>query len=292
MVVKSKILKIFVLTLWVTFGTGVIVLLVAAVNIKTGKHCQGYQIDISGAEDFMFLDRDDLVKIITNDGDMKLKGRELDLIDLHNLEMEIAQNIWVRKAELFFDNNLVLHVNVIEKEPVARVFTESGTSFYIDSSGGRLPLSNKKYVKLPVFTSFPEVNGVWNKKDSLLIRDVKNISAYILHNKFWMAQVAQISCEPDGNFELVPMLGNHRIIFGDGQHYESKFKRLFLFYRNVLSAAGIDKYTTINVAYGNQVVATKKASDMVKRSLPAVAPGSIDTANIKNNNLNSTQHEQ
>lgn len=284
MVIKSKILKVFVLTLWVVFGAGVIVLLVAAVNVKTGKHCQGYQIDITGAEDFMFLDRDDLVKIITTDESIELKGKELDLIDLHNLETEIAQNIWVRKAELFFDNNLVLHVNVAEKEPVARVFTETGTSFYIDSSGGRLPLSPKMSVQLPVFTSFPEVNGVWNSIDSTLVQDVKKISAYILHDPFWMAQVAQISCEKDGNFELVPMLGNHRIIFGDGADYENKFRRLFLFYKNVLSVAGLDKYAIINVAYSNQVVATKKSSDLIKQSSPhVVSLVSLDTANIKNN---------
>ncbi|MDT0616803.1 cell division protein FtsQ/DivIB, partial [Streptomyces lancefieldiae] len=128
----------------------------------------------------------------------------LDMIDLHELEVEIAQNTWVRKAELFFDNNLVLHVNVIEKEPVARVFTENGSSFYIDSSGGRLPLSDKMSVNLRVFTSFPEVNGVWNSKDSALVQDVKKISGYVLHDEFWMAQVAQISCEKDGSFELVP----------------------------------------------------------------------------------------
>lgn len=285
MVVKSKILKIVVLTLWVVFGAGVIVLLVAAVNIKTGKHCQGYQIDISGAEDFIFLDRDDLVKIITNDGNIELKGKELDLIDLHNLETEIAQNIWVSKAQLFFDNNLVLHVNVVEKEPVARVFTETGASFYIDSSGSRLPLSKKMSVKLPVFTSFPEVNGVWNAKDSTLIQDVKRISDYILHDPFWMAQVAQVSCEPEGNFELVPMLGNHRIIFGDGQHYQNKFRRLFLFYKDVLSEAGLDKYAIINVAYGNQVVATKKSTDLVKRSLrPLVPLSSIDTDTLRTTN--------
>ncbi|MEO6914317.1 MAG: hypothetical protein ABI151_00600 [Chitinophagaceae bacterium] len=273
------------LALWVVFGVGVVVLLVAAVNVKTGKHCQGYQIDISGAEDFMFLDRDDLVKIITKDGSIELKGKELDLIDLHNLETEIAHNIWVSRAELFFDNNLVLHVNVVEKEPVARVFTKTGTSFYIDSSGVRLPLSDKMSVKLPVFTSFPEVNGVWNANDSTLIQDVKRISEYILHDPFWMAQVAQVSCEPEGNFELVPMLGNHRIIFGSGEHYESKFRRLFLFYKEVLSKAGLDKFTVINVAYGNQVVATRKSSDIVKRSLPPVVPvSSIDSSTLRTTN--------
>lgn len=260
MKIGKKIWRLGIMVLWIAAGTGVLVLFVAAVNVKTSKRCSGFSIDISGAEDFMFLDKDDLVKIITKDGADPMKGKPLAAIDLHSLEMAISTNVWVRKAELFFDNNLVLHVNVIEKEPVARVFTETGSSFYIDSSGGRLPLSSKMSIKLPVFTSFPETFGAWNKKDSLLVKQVSAMSEYILHNEFWMAQVAQVNCEPDGNFEVVPMLGNHRIIFGSGTDYENKFRRLFIFYQNVLSRAGIDRYATINVSFENQVVATRNSS--------------------------------
>lgn len=276
--IKSKIANILILALWITIGSGVIVLLVAAMTVKTGKQCKGFQIDITGAEEFMFLDKDDLVKIITKDGTDALRGKPLASINLGELEAAIAKNIWVRKAELFFDNNLMLHINVVEKEPLARIFTKTGASFYLDSSGGRLPLSNKMSVKLPVFTNFPEVYGVYNKKDSALVHDVKLMSAYILHDDFWMAQVAQVNCDEAGCFEIVPMLGNHQILFGNGENYESKFKRLALFYKEVLSQTGIDKYAVLNVTYNNQVVATKKPA--AKRS-PSILPPVIKETEIR-----------
>lgn len=286
MKVGKKIWRVLTMVLWLIAGTGVIVLFVAAVNVKTSKQCKGFSIDISGAEEFMFLDKDDLVRIITKNGEDPMKGKPLAAIDLHALELAIATNVWVHRAELFFDNNLVLHVNVIEKEPVARVFTESGSSFYIDSSGAKLPLSAKMNIKLPVFTSFPEVIGKWSKKDSLVVRQVSAMSEYILHNEFWMAQVAQVSCEPDGSFEIVPMVGNHRIIFGDGNGYENKFRKLFIFYQNVLSRAGVDRYASINLSYENQVVATRNSAKPLIEPIKLIPADST----ARNSNTSSSPH--
>lgn len=281
MKIPGKIWRVFTTALWLIAGAGVIVLFVAAVNVKTSKQCRGFSIDISGAEDFLFLDKDDLVRIITKNGDDPMKGKPLAAIDLHALELAIATNVWVRRAELFFDNNLMLHVNVVEKEPVARVFTASGSSFYIDSSGGKLPLSSKMNIKLPVFTGFPEAIGKWNKKDSLLVRQVSALSDYVLHNEFWMAQVAQISCEPNGNFEIVPMVGNHRIFFGDGTNYENKFRKLFIFYENVLSRAGVDRYASIDLSFENQVVATRSTSKPLIEPIIKVPADSVAGINQK-----------
>jgi cell division protein FtsQ len=55
--------------------------------------------------------------------------------------------------QLFFDNNEVLQVVIDEREPIARIFTVAGNSYYIDSSLERLPLSDKMSARLPVFTN-------------------------------------------------------------------------------------------------------------------------------------------
>ena len=55
----------------------------------------------------------------------------------------LKKNAWVNGAEVFFDNNDVLRINIAQREPIARIFTLGGNSFYIDSSGTELPLSEK-----------------------------------------------------------------------------------------------------------------------------------------------------
>jgi cell division protein FtsQ len=255
---KKNIIRITLLALWIVLGASVLVLLAAAINIKSNKSCKGIEIEIQGVKEIFFLDKADILKIVSGESVSEARGKPITAFNLQKLETILEQNIWVKDAELFFDNNLVLHINILEKEPVARVFTSSGSSFYLDSSGNKMPLNTKMNVKLPVFTGFPAGKKLSGNADSLLSKQVKNLSMYILNDKFWMAQVAQVDITNDGNFEMIPTVGNHIIEFGDGNNWESKFRRLFIFYKQVLSVTGLDKYSRISVQYDKQVVGTKK----------------------------------
>jgi cell division protein FtsQ len=72
-----------------------------------------------------------------------------------------------------------------------------------------------------------------------------------------MAQVAQIDITPERNFEMVPVVGNHLVKLGNGENIDKKFHRLMVFYKQVLSKTGFDKYKVIDVQYKGQVVASK-----------------------------------
>jgi cell division protein FtsQ len=72
-----------------------------------------------------------------------------------------------------------------------------------------------------------------------------------------MAQVSQIDIQPDRTFDMIPVVGNHIIEFGDGTDYDKKFKRLLLFYQQVLSKTGMDVYQKVNVQYARQVIGVK-----------------------------------
>ncbi len=258
MTIKKNIQRILITACWILIGSGVLVLLVAAVNIKNQKTCKDIDIDISGVKDLYFLDKEDVLRIVT-EGSMQTSGvKTFRSFDLQRLEKRLEENIYVKDAELFFDNNLVLHVTIEEREPVARIFTTGNQSFYIDRTGARLPLREKMIVKLPVFTGFPEDPRSGETADSAMLSRIAGISEYILNNEFWMAQIAQVDIVAGNALEMVPTLGNHIIQFGDASGYEDKFSRLFLFYKQVLSKAGLDKYSRINVSFAKQVIGTRK----------------------------------
>ena len=121
-----------------------------------------------------------------------------------------------------------------------------------------MPLSDKMNVRLPVFTGFPSDNTNLKGAHLGLMRQVKDLAIYISQHEFFKAQIAQIAISPSGNFEMIPVIGNHIIEFGDGKNAESKFKRLFIFYHQVLAGAGFDKYSRINVQYEKQVIGTRR----------------------------------
>ena len=142
------------------------------------------------------------MNVIAPGGNNSVKGRSIQSFDLRRLEETLEKNIWIKDAELFFDNNNMLRVNITELTPVARIFTVSGHSFYIDSSSTRLPLSDKMSVKLPVVTNFPTEATRLSSADSLLMQQLKHLSVYIGKDDFWMAQIAQIDITPQRTFEI------------------------------------------------------------------------------------------
>lgn len=260
---RYSIKKIFFALLWLTVGTGTTVLLVAGVRKHDAKKCKDIKIKISGIENAeeKFVDENDIrntIKSICNENPI---GKTISSFNLSKIESELEKSKWVKNAELFFDNNNILKVSLQEREPVARVFTLTGTSFYIDTALAMLPLSDKLSARLPVFTGFPSDNVVLSAADSLLLGGIKNISISIQKDSFRMAMIEQVDITPQRTFEMIPKIGNHLIEFGYAEDIEEKFNKLQLFYKQVIVKTGWSKYSVINVEYKNQLVARRKGAE-------------------------------
>src|SRR5882757_4550790 len=128
---------------WACIGAGAIVLLVAAIRKKDAKQCKDVVIDIKGVSNNFFVDKTDVLNIVSKIADGNPKGKSIGSFDLKTMETELEKSTWIRSAELFFDNNEILRVTVLEREPIARVFTLTGSTFYIDSAVAILPINAK-----------------------------------------------------------------------------------------------------------------------------------------------------
>jgi cell division protein FtsQ len=252
---KEILKKASFIAMWIAIGGGMLVLLIAAMGKQKRDHCRDYTIRIKGIQKNFFVDDKDIVNMLKSAAVGKIKDQKKSTINLLKIEEQLEKNVWVKDAELYFDNRDVLHVTITEREPVARIFTSSGKSFYIDEDEKRMSLSDKMSAKVPVFTGFPE--KILSKRDSSLLHDVETTALFILNNPFWMAQVSQIDITPERNFEMIPVVGNHTVWLGDGENIVQKFHRLFVFYKDVLSQTGFDKYKAIDVQYEGQVVGVK-----------------------------------
>ena len=260
---KKNIIRFFTGLLWVMVGAGCITLLVSAVRNKEAKYCNGVEINITGVSNTFFIDKTDVYNIIKNYGGDSTKKKSLVSIDLKKIEKALEKDVWIKNAELYFDNNNFLKVSVEEREPIARLFTLTGNTFYIDSSCKMLPLSDKFSARLPVFTGFKSDAAILEKADSTLLYNIKNISTKILADSFLMAMIDQIDIAGNRTFEMVPKLGKQRIIFGDGTDADAKFTKLKMFYKDVITQAGWNRYSMINLQYKNQVVASIRGKEDV-----------------------------
>lgn len=235
-----------------------VTLLLASITKKNKGLCAGYSINIKGPQNNFFIDQKDVEQLVMKATKGNIKGQAVAEFNLKELKGMLEKNSWINEAVLYFDNQDILHISIKEKEPVARLFTISGSSFYIDSAAKKLPLSDKLSARVPVFTSFPEGKGM-SKMDSALLDNVKGIANYIFKNPFWQSQVAQIEITPERTFEMIPVVGNHIVKLGNGENINRKFQRLMVFYTQVVSKTGFDKYKIIDVQFEGQVVASRFA---------------------------------
>jgi cell division protein FtsQ len=251
--------------LWSLSAAALIVLFVVSWKAKSQKKLRDIQVELVGeSAQALFMDEISIRAILNEQG--VHVGLPLEQLNLTELERFIEKKEWVKNAEFFVDNKLVLEAKIEQRIPIARVFTSNGASFYIDNEGSRLPLKQLTVLNLPVFTGFPTDQPKLSKPDSILLKDVLTFAKTIQKDSFFMAQVAQVNIEPNGHFQMVPTLGDHLVLLGTIDKLEDKLNRLFTFYKKVWVGSGINSYQVIDCRFDQQVVALKKGLQPIEFS--------------------------
>jgi cell division protein FtsQ len=260
--IKRYHLKTILLsTFWVSIGVTGIVLLVAAIKKKDGKLCTGVEVNIKSSKNSFYLNEKDIATSINEQLKRDAIGKKISSINLKSIEQFLQQNIWIKSVQLFFDNNDKLKANVVERTPIARIFTVKGNSFYIDSSLIMLPLSKTFSAKLPVFTNFTTDNKVLSSSDSILLNGIKTITIAIQKDSFRTAMIDAIDITAKKTFVLYPKIGSQTIVLGDAKDIEAKFDKLLIFYKQVIAKSNWVDYSEINLQYQNQIVAKRRGNE-------------------------------
>lgn len=274
-------------SLWLLFGLGSILLLGAAMRLKDQKLCSKIDVQISGSDREMFINEDDIRLLLNNNGN--IEGQQIKNIDLKAQELFLKKNVWIKNAELYLDNNQKLNVKIVERIPVARVFTVNGNSFYLDSTGLKMPLSERVSFRVPVFTNFPSDKDILSLSDSIMLECIVKLGKFISQDSFRMAQVSQIDILHNAEFEIIPSIGSQLIELGDTSDLDKKFIKLFTFYKQTILENTLNNYSKIFLQYKDQVVAVKKdyqiaGIDSVNSNFISVT-GSKSIANTSDNGI-------
>jgi len=102
----------------------------------------------------------------------------------------------------------------------------------------------------------PVANG--NISDEYAKNQLYDFAKFLQGDKFWNSQIEQIFVEPNLDVEIIPSVGDHRIIIGKIENYPENLKKLQLFYDKGLKETGWTRYSVINLKFKNQVVCKLK----------------------------------
>ena len=111
-------------------------------------------------ENSLFLKPETVNKLLI-EKNQDLKTINKDGLDLNKLEKTVSSHPMVHKADVFVSVDGVLKAVVEQKQPLGRVFEETG-SFYLDYEGNKMPLSDNFAARVPLVSG--EITAVKKEK--------------------------------------------------------------------------------------------------------------------------------
>lgn len=264
---KISVRKVLQVLLTLVVSVGCVIAISGASSKGVSKKLTGVEVHIKNNR-HKFVDEVQIKKELL--GDMKsVTHLALNTVNTAAMEQKIKDIPWVANAQIYVDNNRKLHVNVTQRIPVARIFEEGGKSYYIDGTLSIMPTCDRYVYYTTIVTGVPPIvdNKLNDSANKSLMAQITYLVKRIERDSFWNAQVSQIVMSSDRSFEIVPVLGDQRIILGDTSRLDEKLDNLFAFYKKILTRVGWDKYQVLDLRYKGQVV----ASPMLEWKKPAGA---------------------
>lgn len=249
--------------LWLISLSGLIALMSFIEIKKSNLKCKDVKVLLPGQ--FSFIERNEVDRILmANAGAMV--GRDLNEINIHKLENALKANPFIEFAKVYADMTGIIHVQIIQREPVIRVVNMANLHFYIDANGYKIPLSDNYTAKVLVASGFIEedFNGRVDTLKTKMAKDLYRTALYIKGDTLWDNQIEQLFVDLKEDVEMVPRVGSHKIILGSTDSLQTKFRNLLVFYKKAIPKVGWDTYKTINLKYNNQIVCEKNIIDSSK----------------------------
>lgn len=252
-----------------------IVIVVGANIFVQNQNINNVEISIKyGKSDTIITSKEISAILLSNYGDFLKKQRKN--VDEEGIEEFLLTNPYIESAEVYQTLKGNLSIEIKQREPIVKIYTQRGLEYYIDKLGKIIPIKNMETTDVVIASGNIDVNGeVLNKKqlDTVDIESKKGFEK-TLSKIFFIAgklssdtilnyQIDQIYVPVKGDYELIPKIGNYIIKIGEPVDIGDQFIKLDYLYREGFSRSGWDNYKIVDLRYRNQVVCTKKGEDPI-----------------------------
>lgn len=263
---KIWLLRIF----WILLFVGVSVVFYAANQAEQRTKLKKPLIEIHTQDENAFLTEQELIdrlqlrKLFRQ----KMQAKQLHV---HTIERAIAAMAEVKKVNVYKHLGAKWEIQLELRKPIARIFNTKGQSYYLDQDGFMMYRSSLHTARVLVFSGAihdpynPRLNCDFinnpTLKSSQKIGQIYRISNYVCNDPLMHKLIGQVHLESDGDFILIPLLGEQQIVFGPARsdkEVSDKFERLSHFYKEAMPREGWNKYKEISVKYEGQIVCRRK----------------------------------
>lgn len=245
--------------LWVGFILLIGLMLFAAIGRKKKSFAEGVEVEVLPLEsgDKLISERDVRQALLRSFGNT-LEGTELEGLEVERMERVLEEDPFVLDAETYIDQRNVFHVKIQQREPVLRILDNNGGNYYLDKDGVKMPPSKNFAARVMVATgNVTPYTDDFKKKKRTTLKDLFALNQTLMADDFLSGFIQQIHVTNSGEFILVPLIGDQKIILGSVRRLEDKLQRLKTFYQQGMPYFGWRIYQSINLKYNGQVVCKK-----------------------------------
>ena len=257
---KSKMKKIIIISVWSILIIGLIVTLGFIDRKEAVLPLKGLEVTVSQDDQNFFIDKMDVEQIIHERGDTIVNEPASDL-NIPALEQALNSHLAIANAEVYTTIDGEMKIDIQQRKPIVRIINKFMDSYYIDNTGKLMPLSDKFTARVLVVNgnidesyskyyqkTIAQIEADTNLKKLTWLDEVYDLATFIQADTFWKAQIQQVFIDNSNEIELIPRVGDHRILLGDMTDLKAKFYKLLIFYLKGLNTTGWWKaYSVINL---------------------------------------------
>ena len=208
--------------------------------------CSEISVLVKDSLETRFVSSDEIRSAVLDKFDGAL-GSDLSSLSLNEIESFVEKHPAIKRCEVYNTIGGHLRVDLNQHLPLFRVF-ENTRSYYIDEDGNEMRLFDSFTARVLV------VSGVLKGQ----MEHLRYIARIFRKDSFWDAQIEQLYVKSNGDYVLVPRVGDHLILLGPPVRIEEKLRNLRALYKHGLSPREWNNYQVINLKYKGQVLCSKK----------------------------------
>ena len=237
-----------------------IIILLSVNSFRNKSELRGCHVTIKPlASGNSMITEKDILKVLNNSFEGGLEHLPIYAVETDRVENVLESDPFIQNAEAYIDAQNQLGVKIEQREPIVRVIDNNGLNYYIDAKGAKLPPSKHYSPRVPIATgSLPAYIPNFQEKKKYLLKDLFILVQTLQKDDFFDAMIQQIYVNPNGEFTLIPTVGEQQLLIGTIDDLEEKLERLRVFYKEGMPYQGWQKYSTINVMYKGQVICKKR----------------------------------
>jgi len=196
-----------------------------------------------------------------------LIGLEQDEVDINRIKTVLDNNPLIKNTNVHKTVDGIIKVKAEQRIPFLRIINEENASFLVDEIGVKMPVLLTNNPRLTLFTgriqesldgvTLAQLNVNPELRQQSILDEIFQLATFLESSDFWKHQVEHVYVNSEREFELVPRVGNHKILIGEAFEIANKLNRLELFYKETIGKEDWNEYAAIDLRFENQVVCKK-----------------------------------